>query len=88
MHSCVKNDTRWKGRTAQIVRSIACMSAMLAYRLTFRWHANPSAEKQQADFATALTARINATKDAAITVQPSMSGIGVVINWKSGLKTA
>ncbi len=47
----------------------------------------PTAQ-QQADFATALTAQINATLDDAITVQPSISGIGFVFEWETGLKTA
>ena len=47
----------------------------------------PTAQ-QQADFATALTARINATKDNEITAQPMFSGSGVVIDWKQGLVAA
>ncbi len=47
----------------------------------------PTAQ-QQANFATALTAKINETKDNEITAQPNMEGIGVVFKWKDCLKQA
>ncbi len=47
----------------------------------------PTAQ-QQADFATALTTRINATKNDELTRQPERNGIGVIIKWNDGESNA
>ena len=72
------------GNSAGIQAACAAIGGEAAGFYTVEWTgvttAYPTAQ-QQADFAAVLTARINATKDNAITAEASKGGTGVITDW-------